>query len=178
MAANTTEQQRSISLTKSTSACSLFITRLMIQSRTWVFLSILVYAILLSSSWNILRSVLSWYESTINPSSSSSGWWPAPALYAAVELGAVLGLLSMAAAVAVAVPVAVVTWITVMVLLTFCGKPRRAVEVEGRKLTAEISGFVGKILIKEGNAVAVVCAVFGYFALVRRSRGEVGDSHY
>lgn len=50
--------------------------------------------------------------------------------------------------------------------------------MEGRKLTAEISGFVGKILIKEGNAVAVVCAVFGYFALVRRSRGEVGDSYY
>lgn len=49
--------------------------------------------------------------------------------------------------------------------------------MEGRKLTAEISGFMGKILIKEGNAVAVVCAVFGYFALVRRSRGEVGDSY-
>ena len=43
--------------------------------------------------------------------------------------------------------------------------------VEGRKITAEISGFVLKILLKEGNIVAAVCAVLGYFALVRR-RGE------
>lgn len=44
--------------------------------------------------------------------------------------------------------------------------------VEGRMITAEITGFVLKILLKEGNVVAAICAVLGYFALVRR-RGEV-----
>ena len=72
---------------------------------------------------------------------------------------------------AVAVPATLVTWITVLVLLTFFGKPRKTLVVEGRKITAEISGFVLKILLKEGNIVAAVCAVLGYFALVRR-RGE------
>lgn len=78
----------------------------------------------------------------------------------------------MVAALAVAVPATLVTWITVLVLLTFCGKPRRTLVVEGRMITAEITGFVLKILLKEGNVVAAICAVLGYFALVRR-RGEV-----
>ncbi|XP_057507372.1 uncharacterized protein LOC130790447 [Actinidia eriantha] len=148
--------------------------RLMSKRRTWVLLFVLAYTLLLSSSWNILKSILSWYESNsaaATPPTSSSGW---PALYASVALGAVFGLISMAASLAVAVPATVVTWITVLVLLAFCGMPRRALVVEGKKLTAEISGFVGKILIKEGNVVAAVCAVVGYFALVRRSREEVG----
>lgn len=41
--------------------------------------------------------------------------------------------------------------------------------VEGKKLTAEITGFVVKVLIKEGNLVAAVCAVLGYFALVKHN---------
>ncbi|CAN1123728.1 hypothetical protein LINPERPRIM_LOCUS3384 [Linum perenne] len=84
-------------------------------------------------------------------------------------LGAVFGMLSMAAALAVAVPATVVIWITVVVLLAFFGKPRKVLVVEGRKITREILGFVVKILLKEGNAVAAVCAVLGYFVLVRRS---------
>ncbi|CAN1123727.1 hypothetical protein LINPERPRIM_LOCUS3384 [Linum perenne] len=142
----------------------------MSKRRTWVFLFVLVYSILLSSSWNLLQSILSWYyqqqrESQI-ASSSSSGW---PAVYASVMLGAVFGMLSMAAALAVAVPATVVIWITVVVLLAFFGKPRKVLVVEGRKITREILGFVVKILLKEGNAVAAVCAVLGYFVLVRRS---------
>ncbi|CAN1123726.1 hypothetical protein LINPERPRIM_LOCUS3384 [Linum perenne] len=144
--------------------------RIMSKRRTWVFLFVLVYSILLSSSWNLLQSILSWYyqqqrESQI-ASSSSSGW---PAVYASVMLGAVFGMLSMAAALAVAVPATVVIWITVVVLLAFFGKPRKVLVVEGRKITREILGFVVKILLKEGNAVAAVCAVLGYFVLVRRS---------
>ncbi|CAK9171080.1 unnamed protein product [Ilex paraguariensis] len=146
--------------------------RIMSKRRTWVCLFIAVYTILLSFSWNFLKSVLSWYESTISTSNSPSGW---PALYAAVLLGAVFGLLSMAAALAVAVPATMVTWISVLVLLTFCGKPRRTVVVEGKKLTAEISGFVVRILIKEGNIVAALCAVLGYFALVRKNKDGGGD---
>lgn len=143
--------------------------RLMSKRRTWVCLFVSVYAILLTLSWNLLKSVLSWYEIESSSASSSSAW---PALYASVLLGISFGVLSMVAALAVAVPATLVTWITVLVLLTFCGKPRKALVVEGKKLTAEITGFVVRVLIKEGNVVAAVCAVLGYFALVRRPRQE------
>ncbi|EEF44426.1 uncharacterized protein LOC8262056 [Ricinus communis] len=146
------------------STYSLFIT-VMSKRRTWVCLFVLVYTILLSSSWNLLKSVLSWYKEQ-SQVATSSGW---PALYASVLLGAVFGLLSMVAALAVAVPATLVIWITVVVLLAFFGKPRRALVIEGRKITREIIGFVFKILLKEGNFVAAVCAVLGYFALVRRN---------
>uniref|UniRef100_A0A2P2KD49 Uncharacterized protein MANES_S001100 n=1 Tax=Rhizophora mucronata TaxID=61149 RepID=A0A2P2KD49_RHIMU len=140
------------------------ILKIMSKRRTWVCLFVLVDAILLSSSWSLLKSILSWYKQQAQLTSASSGW---PALYASVLLGAVFGLLSMAAAVAVAVPATMVIWITVVVLLSFFGKPRRVLVVEGRKIAREIVGFVFKILLKEGNAVAAVCAVLGYFALIR-----------
>lgn len=145
-------------------AYSLFIA-IMSKRRTWVCLFVLVYAILLSSTWNLLKSILSWYQEQ-SQIATASGW---PALYASVLLGAVFGVLSMAAALAVAVPSTLVIWITVVVLLAFCGKPRRALVIEGRKITREIIGFVFKILLKEGNIVAALCAVLGYFALVRRN---------
>ncbi|CAN4104965.1 unnamed protein product [Withania somnifera] len=157
---------------------SRFLIRIMSKRRTWVFLFVSVYTILLSFSWNFLKIVLSWYETTMsanssNPSNSfsSSGW---PALYASVLLGVAFGLLSMVAALTVAVPATLVTWITILVLLTFAGKPRRDLVLEGKKLTADITGFVFKVLIKEGNVVAALCAVIGYFALVitRNKQGE------
>ncbi|KAJ4729804.1 Pyrroline-5-carboxylate reductase 1 [Melia azedarach] len=154
--------------TSSSSSYKLFI-RIMSKRRTWVCLFVLVYGVLLSSSWNFLKSILSWYKLQAQPS-SSSGW---PALYASVLLGAVFGLLAMAAALAVAVPATLVIWITVVVLLAFFGKPRTTLVIEGRKITREIVGFVFKILLKEGNIVAAVCAVLGYFALVRRNCGDV-----
>ena len=46
--------------------------------------------------------------------------------------------------------------------------------VEGRKITKEIFGFVMRTLLKEGNFVAAVCAVLGYFALVRRNGTQGG----
>lgn len=140
---------------------TLFI-RLMSKRRTWAFLFISVYSLLLSSSWNLLKSVLSWYDSSVSASSNSFA-----ALYASVALGGIFGLLAMAAALAVAVPATLMTWITVLVLLTFCGKPRKALVVEGKKLTGEISRVVLRVLIREGKFVAAVCAVLGYFALVR-----------
>lgn len=142
---------------------SILLIKLMSKRKTWVFLFISVYAILLSLSWEFLKSVLSKYESS---SSISTGF---EALYASGLLGIAFGILSTVAALAVAVPATMVTWITVLVLLTFCGKPRRDLVVEGKKLTGEITGFVIKILIKEGNVVAAFCAVVGYFALVRKS---------
>ncbi|XP_059451795.1 uncharacterized protein LOC132182536 isoform X2 [Corylus avellana] len=123
-----------------------------------------------SSSYMLLLMIMS--KRRTWPSSSASGW---PAIYASVLLGAVFGLLSMVAALAVLVPATLVTWITVVVLLAFFGKPRKALVVEGRKITREIVGFVLKILLKEGNVVAAVCAVLGYFALVRRNSSE-GDN--
>lgn len=144
----------------------LFLT-IMSKRRTWVCLFVLVYAILLSTSWNFLKSVLSWCKEQSQVTTAASCGWPA--LYASVLLGAVFGFLSMVAALAVAVPATLVIWITVLVLLTFFGKPRRALVIEGRKITREIVGCVFKILLKEGNVVAAVCAVLGYFALVRRN---------
>ncbi|XP_028056603.1 uncharacterized protein LOC114260651 [Camellia sinensis] len=152
------------SSSSSSSSSSMLIIRLMSKRRTWACLFIVVYTVLLTSSWNILKSILSWYETTTSSSS---------ALYASVALGALFGLLAMAAALAVAVPATMVSWITVLVLLAFCGKPRTALVVEGKKLTAEIVVFVVKILIKEGNVVAAICAVLGYFALFRRNRDDV-----
>ncbi|KAL1567701.1 hypothetical protein AAHA92_03153 [Salvia divinorum] len=142
--------------------------RLMSKRRTWVCLFVSVYTLLLFLSWNFLKSVLSWYEFESAP---ASGW---PALYASALLGLAFGVLSMVAALAVAVPATLVTWITVLVLLTFFGKPRKTLVVEGKKLTAEITGFVVKVLIKEGNLVAAVCAVLGYFALVRHRENGGG----
>lgn len=95
-------------------------------------------------------------------------------MYASVMLGAVFGVMSMAAALAVAVPAMLVTWITILVLLTISGTRRRDLVVEGKKLTAEISRIVVKILITEGNFVAAFCAVLGYFMLNRKSSNE-GD---
>ncbi|KAF5950170.1 hypothetical protein HYC85_012163 [Camellia sinensis] len=71
------------------------------------------------------------------------------------------------------VPATMVTWITVLVLLAFCGKPRTALVDEGKKLTFEIVGFVVKILIREGNVVAAICAVLVYVALFGRNRDDV-----
>ncbi|KAA0031570.1 hypothetical protein IC582_000355 [Cucumis melo] len=142
------------------------IMRVMSKRRTWVCLFVLVYALLLSSSWNFLVSILSWYKSQVEASSSSFGW---PAIYASLLLGGVFGVISMVAALAVMIPATLVTWIAIVVLLYFFGKPRRLLVVEGRKITKEIFGVVIKILLKEGNLVAAVCAVLGYFALFRKT---------
>ncbi|KAM0960435.1 hypothetical protein ACFX2I_025378 [Malus domestica] len=139
---------------------------IMSKRRTWVCVFVLVYAILLTSSWNFLKSLLSWHKLQAQASSPSYGW---PALYASVLLGVVFGLLSMFAALAVMVPATLVTWIAIVVLLAFFGKPRRALVVDGRKITREIVGIVMRILLKEGNLVAAGCAVLGYFALFRRN---------
>ncbi|XP_074588648.1 uncharacterized protein LOC141844514 [Curcuma longa] len=132
------------------------------KRRTWVCFFLLVYALLLSSSWSLLLSIRSWYAAA--PAAS-----PWPALYASVLYGAVFGLLSMGAALAVAVPATLVTWITVLVLLAFAGKPRRALVMEGRRVTADISSVAVKILLREGNLVAGVCAAASFFALLHNS---------
>ncbi|XP_074358200.1 uncharacterized protein LOC141697617 [Apium graveolens] len=155
------------------SSAPAILTKIFSKRRTWVILFITVYSLLLFSSWNILKSVLSWYETTVSSSSNSYGW---PAIYASVVLGVIFGLLSMVAALAVAVPATLVTWITVLVMLTFFGKPRKVLVGEGKKLTAEITGFVGRVLIKEGNVVAAVCAVLGYFVLVRKNNTDDDDT--
>lgn len=150
-----------------------FLLNIMSKRRTWVCLFLLVYGTLLASSWNFLKSTLSWYNLQAQSSSSSNSGWPA--IYASVVLGTVFGLLSMVAALVVMIPAVLVTWITVVVLLAFFGKPRRTLVVEGRKITGEIFSFVVKILLKEGNVVAAVCAVLGYFVLLRRNGQDLAD---
>ncbi|KAL5573501.1 hypothetical protein UlMin_023098 [Ulmus minor] len=164
--ADNLEEELDTSPTSTSSSSYLLFLKIMSKRRTWVSIFVLVYAILLTSSWNLLKSILSWYNLQSQSSSPSFGW---PALYASVLLGAVFGVLSMVAALAVMIPATLVTWIAIVVLLAFFGKPRRTLVIEGRKITREIFGFVFKILLKEGNVVAAVCAVLGYFALVRRN---------
>ncbi|MED6107167.1 hypothetical protein PIB30_011436 [Stylosanthes scabra] len=151
----------------------IFLLNIMSKRRTWACLFLLVYGTLLTSSWNFLKSMLSWYNLQAQSSSSSSSGWPA--IYTSVILGTVFGILSMVAALVVMVPAVLVTWITIVVLLAFFGKPRRTLVVEGRKITREIFGFVVKILLKEGNLVAAVCAVLGYFVLVKRNNNYDGQ---
>lgn len=158
------EPTSSIHQQQQPSSSYILLLNIMSKRRTWACLFFLVYGTLLASSWNFLKTMLSWYNSQAQ--SSTSGW---PALYASVLLGTVFGMLSMVAALVVMVPAVLVTWITVVVLLAFFGKPRRVLVVEGRKITGEIFSFVIKILLTEGNVVAAVCAVLGYFALVRRN---------
>ncbi|KAG0461080.1 hypothetical protein HPP92_021377 [Vanilla planifolia] len=151
---------------------SSFLKRAMSKRRTWVALFLLVYALLLSSSWNLILSIRSWYAAAAAaaPSSARLGW---PAFYASVLYGGVFGLLSMGAALAVAVPATVVTWITILVLLAFAGKPRRTLVTEGRRITADIVGFAVKVLLREGNLVAAVCAVVSFVALIIGRRGAL-----
>ncbi|KAK1271526.1 hypothetical protein QJS04_geneDACA004318 [Acorus gramineus] len=143
----------------------LFLLNLLSKRRTWVSLFIIVYGLLLYSCWSLLLSILSWYSSTSSSGGGGTGW---AALYASVLFGGVFGILSMAAAAAVAVPATLVTWITVLVLLAFCGRPRTSLVEEGRRLTAEISGFAVRIVLREGNIVAAVCALLSFLVLLRR----------
>lgn len=78
----------------------------------------------------------------------------------------------MGAALAVAVPATVVTWITVLVLLTCAGRRRRTLVEEGRRATKDIVGIVARVLLREGNMAAAVCALVSFVALiVKRSGG-------
>ncbi|XP_060212305.1 uncharacterized protein LOC132639943 [Lycium barbarum] len=115
-------------------------------------------------------------SNSLNP--TNSVFSNCPALYASVLLGLGFGVLSMVAALAVAVPATFVTWITILVLLTFAGKNRRDLVLEGKKLTGDIIGFVVKVLIKEWNVVAALCAVLGYFALLVRRNKQQEDVDY
>ncbi|KAL3754624.1 hypothetical protein ACJRO7_001816 [Eucalyptus globulus] len=144
------EEESSVSPASVVVAPSLYplILRIMSKRLTWACFFVLVYAVLLSSTWN------------------SRKW---PTLYASVLLDIVFGVLSMVAALVVAILVTLVTWITVVVLLAFFRKPKRTLVHEGSKITKEIVGLVGKVLLKEGNVMAAVCAIVGYFALVKRN---------
>ncbi|RRT37898.1 hypothetical protein BHE74_00021575 [Ensete ventricosum] len=151
--------------------------------RTWVCLFLLVYTFLLYCSWSLLLSIRSWYNTASSHSSSTSPTHVArwPALYASVLYGGVFGLLAMGAALAVAVPATLVTWITVLVLLAFAGKPRRSLVMEGRRITADITAIALKILVREGNLVAGICATVSFFVLLfssRRSEGAAGGGDH
>ncbi|XP_020111048.1 uncharacterized protein LOC109726028 [Ananas comosus] len=94
--------------------------RALSMRRTWVALFLVAYALVLSCSWRLLLSIRAWYAGA----GEGAGAWRA--LYAAVMCGGVFGAAAMAAAAAAALPAAAVAWITVLVLLAFAGRPRRA----------------------------------------------------
>lgn len=83
-----------------------------------------------------------------------------------VVVGGLLVSTAVAVAVAVIGAAALVTWITVMVLLSLVGRSRRRLVAEGRKISKEIMvGFVVKVLLKEANVLGAISAAFlGYLA--------------
>lgn len=101
-----------------------------------------------------------------------TSWWPA--VYASVLYGALFGVTAMLATAAVALPATLVTWITVLVLLAFAGKPQWKLVREGRNVTRDIAGIAFKILIREGNIVAAICAVMSFFLLLWRKSPSLG----
>lgn len=123
----------------------------------------IVNVALLCCIWNLKNLIFSWYRCQCQQSSS---WWTA--LQASVLLGAAFWALSTAAAVTVAVPAIAVAWITVVVGLAFSGKSQRTLLAEGRKASKEIVWFICKNSFRDGRVVAVVCAVLGYFALLKK----------
>lgn len=127
------------------------------KRRTWVCLFLVAYATLLSSPGNWLNSIVDWYGGNHKTSSGC------PAVFASVLLGAVFGVLSMAAELFIAVRASVVICISMVVLMVLTGKSSRrvVVEAEGRKLTREILVIVFKALLK-GNFVALLCALLVY----------------
>ncbi|KAE9588557.1 hypothetical protein Lalb_Chr22g0356581 [Lupinus albus] len=142
------------------SSSYMLLLQIMSKKITWVCIFVLVYGFLIKCSFNFIKSMV------------SLEW---PALYGAVLVGTVFGVLSMVAALAVMVPMVLDTWIAIVVLMSFFGKPRWALVVEGKKITREILGVVMKVLLKEANVVAAVCAVLVYFVLVGRNGTEGVD---
>ncbi|KAI3924114.1 hypothetical protein MKW92_001319 [Papaver armeniacum] len=119
---------------------------IMSNGRTWDFLSFLFCGLLLCSSWNFVQKILFRLDSATLAKCAES-----PALYASVVLGVVsmgifaLGVASMVAALVVAVPTIVVAWISVLVLLTFRGKSRKALVLGRTEITADIIGLAIRI---------------------------------
>nr|XP_018674707.1 PREDICTED: uncharacterized protein LOC108951454 [Musa acuminata subsp. malaccensis] len=144
-------------------------TRVTNKRRTWVYLFLLFYTLLLHCSWGLLLAIHSWYNIVASSSSSSSSW--SSRLYTSVlYYGELFGMLSVGAALPVAVPATLVTCCTVLVLLAFAGKPWRALVMEGRRITADISAVALKILVREGNLVTGGCAGLSFVAILLSSR--------
>lgn len=128
---------------------------------------LLVLFMVISFTWDFLFHQV---ETLPNPP-------PYLLIYESVFIGAAFGVLSVVAALAVAVPATAVAVITVVVLLAFSGKSPKSLVGESRKITREVAGYFGRALLKEGNAVAAVFTVLGYFALVNWNRGPFGVLH-
>uniref|UniRef100_A0A5K1A0F6 Uncharacterized protein n=1 Tax=Nymphaea colorata TaxID=210225 RepID=A0A5K1A0F6_9MAGN len=89
---------------------------------------------------------------------ASATKFPWPAVYALVLLGEVVGALSMLSVLALAVPSMLFAWITILVLLALDERrPRRSLVLEGRMITAEMSGMTLRIMLQEGRALAALC---------------------
>lgn len=137
--------------------------RIISTRRFWFLLFVTIYGTLICSTWKTVRSVLKW-QANLN-TQTSVGW---PALYASVLFGTVFGVLAMVAMFAVTVPAMLVTWITILVMLAFAGKPRDSLVLEGKRITKDIASFALKIMLKEGNLVAAGCALLSFLLFIHR----------
>ncbi|KAI3807016.1 hypothetical protein L1987_22936 [Smallanthus sonchifolius] len=71
-----------------------------------------------------------------------------------------VGVVLVAGLVVVVVRTTIVMWITVLVMLSFAGKRRCVLVVEGRKISGDVAMHLLKVLVKERSVVAVACATF------------------
>ncbi|KAK4752624.1 hypothetical protein SAY87_021422 [Trapa incisa] len=78
----------------------------------------------------------------------------------------VAGILLTAAFLVIAVRAMLMTWITVLVLLAFSGKRRRALALQGRRITADLAIYLVKVAFRGKGAAALVCATFITFLLL------------
>ncbi|GLJ30968.1 hypothetical protein SUGI_0618100 [Cryptomeria japonica] len=137
--------------------------RIISTRRFWFVLFVTIYGALVCSTWKTVRSVLKWQANL--KEGEGMGW---PALYASVLFGAAFGVLAMLAMLAVTLPAMLLTWITILVMLAFAGKPRELLVLEGKRITRDIASFALKIMLKEGNLVAASCALFSFLLFIHR----------
>ncbi|KAK9073547.1 hypothetical protein SSX86_007871 [Deinandra increscens subsp. villosa] len=104
---------------------------------------------------------LSYYIFMANYDYNRNGsWW---LLVGSIHMWSVfraVGVVLIAGLVMMMVRTTIVTWITVLVMLTFAGKRRRVLVVEGRKISGDVAMHLLKVLVKERSLVAFVCATF------------------
>ncbi|KAK6920641.1 hypothetical protein RJ641_014319 [Dillenia turbinata] len=77
-----------------------------------------------------------------------------------------LGVVLVAILVVVAIRATMVAGITVLVLLSFVGKRRKILVQEGQKITADVAGYLVKIVFKEKGLIAFACAILSLAAIL------------
>ncbi|PIA36685.1 hypothetical protein AQUCO_03300117v1 [Aquilegia coerulea] len=107
-------------------------------SSAWLCLFILICS--------FLSFTVTWYN--FIALSSSYGWHM---VYLWILRAAIFGFFLIIPVLFLIVPATLVTWITVVVLLSFVGKPRRELVVEGKNIIMDMTKLVIRNVINNGD---------------------------